>query len=222
MDEREPFVRRPLIADLACCPRHALARATRFAMMLVALVPLLLPRPHRLGKPLLCIEPTTSASYMLATYDAGHRAAAASEGAKGFGGALTANEWAAAAHQPPLAEAVVTMAKAALSHPDEGRLMLGICASDAAEGVQTLKAWVTGLGLPKGPLHGMDKDGEPLDMSTFGSVYIKYNSRPNSDDPPGTSLLSGYNGDCAPPDTRPAPVAALPRPTAFLALAGTP
>ena len=170
--------------------------------MLIALVPtaaaLLLPRPCRLGQPLLCIEPTTAAASLLA-YDAGHRAAAASEGAKGFGGALTANEWAAAAYQPPLAEAVGTMAKAALSQPDEGRLMLGICASDATEGVQTLKAWVTALDLPKGPLHGMDKDGEPLDMSTFGSVYIKYNSRPNSDDPPGTSLLSGYNGDCAPP-----------------------
>ena len=181
--------------------------AARSAHMLVALIPtaLLLPRPRRLGQPLLCIEPASSASSLLATYDAGHRAAAASEGAKGFGGALTANEWAAATHQPPLAEAVSTMAKAALSHPDEGRLMLGICAADAAEGVQTLKAWVTGLGLPKGPLHGMDKDGEPLDMSTFGSVYIKYNSRPNSDDPPGTSLLSGYNGDCAPPGPDPLP-----------------
>ena len=159
----------------------------------------LLPRPRRLGQPLLCIEPTTAASSLLATYDAGHQAAAASEGVKGFGGAFTANEWAVAAHRPPLAEAVETMAKAALSHPDEGRLMLGICASDAAEGVQTLKAWVTALDLPKGPLHGMDKDGEPLDMSTFGSVYLKYNSRPGSDDPAGTALLSGYNGDCAPP-----------------------
>ena len=181
------------------------------ALLAAALVPTarLLSRPRRQGQPLLCcIDSTASASALLAAYDTGHRAAAASEGAKGFGGALTANEWAAAADRPPLAEAVGTMAKAALSNPDEGRLMLGICASDAMEGVQTLKAWVTGLGLPKGPLHGMDKDGEPLDMSTFGSVYIKYNSRPNSDDPPGTSLLSGYNGDCAPPG--PAP---LPRPT---------
>ena len=37
--------------------------------------------------------------------------------------------------------------------------MMGICAGSAAEGVQTLKAWVGGMGLPRGRLHGMDKDG---------------------------------------------------------------
>merc|ERR1712232_553347 len=55
---------------------------------------------------------------------------------------------------------------------------------------------VTALGLPKGPLHGMDEDGVPLDMSTFGPVYIKYNSNwANSDAASGTAILSGYEGD---------------------------
>ena len=56
----------------------------------------------------------------------------------------------------------------------QGRCMLGICASSAQEGVATLKAWVTALNLPRGLLHGMDKDGVPIDLS--GSIYIKYNS----------------------------------------------
>lgn len=55
-----------------------------------------------------------------------------------------------------------------------GRCMLGICASSSQEGISTLKSWVTGLELPRGLLHGMDKDGEPLDLK--GGVYIKYNS----------------------------------------------
>jgi Domain of unknown function (DUF1824) len=55
-----------------------------------------------------------------------------------------------------------------------GRCMLGICASSAQEGVAALKAWVTQLGLPRGLLHGMDKDGVPLEID--GGVYIKYNS----------------------------------------------
>jgi hypothetical protein len=56
----------------------------------------------------------------------------------------------------------------------QGRCMLGICASSAEEGVATLKAWVTGLQLPRGLLRGMDKDGVPLELD--GGVYIKYNS----------------------------------------------
>lgn len=55
-----------------------------------------------------------------------------------------------------------------------GRCMLGICAPSAQEGIAALKAWVTALELPRGLLHGMDKDGVPIDLS--GSVYIKYNS----------------------------------------------
>eukprot|EP00966_Prymnesium_polylepis_P172208 3981921-Prymnesium_polylepis.1 len=43
--------------------------------------------------------------------------------------------------------------------------MLGICADDAAAGVGGLKAWVGSLGLPRGVLHGMDRDGVPLDSA---------------------------------------------------------
>ena len=153
---------------------------------------------------------TTTASELLAAYDAGHRAAAASQGAQGFGGGITANEWAAKQEYEPLADAVRVLWEAAsriggvdyngeARSVDDGRLILGICADDAMAGVSALKAWVTALSLPKGPLHGMDKEGEPLDMSTFGPVYIKYNSLPppagGITDPPGTARLSGYNGD---------------------------
>ena len=41
----------------------------------------------------------------------------------------------------------------------------------------------------------MDKDGVPLDMSTFGHVYIKYNSLPTERDGAGTANLAGYGGD---------------------------
>jgi len=55
-----------------------------------------------------------------------------------------------------------------------GRVMLGICASNTAEGIQTLKEWVAELQLPKGLLHGMDIDGVPVEIQ--GAVYIKYST----------------------------------------------
>jgi len=58
--------------------------------------------------------------------------------------------------------------------PSMGRCMLGICASSINEGIATLKSWVTTLELPRGLLHGADKDGVPLEFP--GGVYIKYNS----------------------------------------------
>ena len=131
---------------------------------------------------------------LLSKYDAEHRAAAASPGAKGLGGAITANEWADAADRAGLAAAVRALRLAAM--PRNGRIMLGICADDAAAGIATLKAWVSELHLPRGVLHGMDKDGVPIDMSEFGAVYIKYNSHSSaSGDPAGTAVLSGYQGD---------------------------
>ena len=57
----------------------------------------------------------------------------------------------------------------------KGRVMLGICAASAQQGVATLKSWVTALQLPRGLLHGMDRDGVPLELDDTG-VYIKYNS----------------------------------------------
>ena len=49
-----------------------------------------------------------------------------------------------------------------------GRCMLGICAPTAADGIQALKSWVSSLELPRGLLHGMDKDGVPLEGETNG------------------------------------------------------
>jgi hypothetical protein len=73
--------------------------------------------------------------------------------------------------------------------------MLGICADDAASGVATLKRWVESLRLPKGRLHGMDRDGVPLDMDGFGPVYIKYNSGATSTgSSAGDAMLNGYGG----------------------------
>ena len=134
------------------------------------------------------------ADSILAEYDAGHRAAAARSDSEGMGGALTANAWSLTVEREPLAGAVQVLAQAAAQR--DGRVMLGICADDPASGVAALKQWVGALGLPRGALHGMDKDGVPLDMSDFGACYVKYNSLPvNGVDAPGTALLSGYGGD---------------------------
>jgi Domain of unknown function (DUF1824) len=89
----------------------------------------------------------------------------------------------------------------------QGRCMLGICASSAAEGIVALKTWVTNLELPRGLLHGMDEDGVPLELN--GSVYIKYNSGGvytfadirksqmgfNALWKPGDAMLEAYDGN---------------------------
>ena len=54
---------------------------------------------------------------------------------------------------PPLRQSARALAAAS------SRVMLGICAPDAAAGLAALKAWVTDLGLPRGKLHGLDIDG---------------------------------------------------------------
>ncbi len=69
--------------------------------------------------------------------------------------------------------------------------MLGICAETAERGVHTLKEWVTALKLPRGRLHGMDKEGVALDMSDFGAVYIKYSSKGGQVFAPGDANLNG-------------------------------
>jgi hypothetical protein len=82
------------------------------------------------------------------------------------------------AARPKLGDAVRFLNNAATAERDQdstqGRCMLGICASNIEEGVGALKSWVTNLQLPRGLLHGMDKDGVPLEFE--GGVYIKYNS----------------------------------------------
>ena len=75
-----------------------------------------------------------------------------------------------------LSEAVRVLSEKAAEEREkdstQGRCMLGICASSTEEAVGTLKAWVTSLQLPRGLLHGMDKDGVPIEIE--GGVYIKY------------------------------------------------
>jgi Domain of unknown function (DUF1824) len=79
---------------------------------------------------------------------------------------------------PVLPDAVRLLNEAARAERDddstEGRCMLGICADDAKQGVAALKSWVTSLQLPRGLLHGMDKDGVPVEIEA--AVYIKYNT----------------------------------------------
>ncbi|CAB9504996.1 Inherit from NOG: Domain of unknown function (DUF1824) [Seminavis robusta] len=81
-------------------------------------------------------------------------------------------------NRPILPAAIRLLNEAAREERDKdstmGRCMLGICASSIDEGIATLKSWVTGLGLPRGILHGADKDGVQLDLD--GGVYIKYNT----------------------------------------------
>ena len=66
--------------------------------------------------------------------------------------------------------------------------MMGICAPDAASGLEALRAWVADLGLPRGKLHGMDVDGVPAEPPE-GPVFLKYNSDS------GDAFLSGYGGE---------------------------
>ena len=77
-----------------------------------------------------------------------------------------------------LRDAVLRLNRAATeerqSDSTKGQCLLGICAPTAQEGVSALKSWVVSLQLPRGLLHGMDRDGVPLELN--GGVYIKYNS----------------------------------------------
>ena len=84
--------------------------------------------------------------------------------------------------KPALAQSTRALASRA------SRVMLGVCASSADEGLSTLKSWTAELGLPKGKLHGMDRDGVPIDPPK-GAVFIKYNSLS------GDAYISGYGGE---------------------------
>lgn len=83
---------------------------------------------------------------------------------------------------PPLRAATRALAAAS------SRVMMGICAPDAASGLAALRAWVADLGLPRGKLRGMDVDGVPAEPPE-GPVFLKYNSDS------GDAFLSGYGGE---------------------------
>ena len=105
----------------------------------------------------------------------------------GRGGALSANAWAAEQPAAPLQTSIRALLDAAA--PADGRIMLGFCADDAAAGVAALKAWVTALGLPKGTLHGMDRDGVPLDMTPLAQSHQVLVAVARPGDPPGGDPL---------------------------------
>ena len=83
---------------------------------------------------------------------------------------------------PPLRASCRALAAAS------SRVMMGICAPDAASAVAALKAWTADLGLPRGMLHGLDVDGVAVEPPE-GPVFIKYNSDS------GDAFLSGYGGE---------------------------
>ena len=79
-----------------------------------------------------------------------------------------------------LQNAILTLTNQAHSEraidSSKGRIMLGICASNAPEALAGLKSWVAELSLPRGMLHGMDVDGVPIPVEELGSVYVKYST----------------------------------------------
>jgi len=68
----------------------------------------------------------------------------------------------------------------------KGRVILGICANNAADGTQALKSWVNELQLPRGLLYGLGDDGVPVlgggqgmmgnNGTNHQGIYLKYNS----------------------------------------------
>jgi hypothetical protein len=119
----------------------------------------------------LSIESIDAASQILADWDRLYSQQSISEGD-------TSNVVRSVVRPDDLGDAVLFLTKEAASQraqdPAHGRLMLGICASSAAQGIAVLKSWVSALELPRGLLHGMDEAGTPLEIN--GGVYIKYNS----------------------------------------------
>jgi len=116
----------------------------------------------------------TEADTLLARFERNQREVAAG----GFGKTVSG---APSCTLPPLKVATLCLAAEA-SH-----IMMGICASNQAQGLQALKGWTRDLGLPKGKLHGMDQVGKPVNIP--GAVFIKYNSTS------GDAFISGYAGE---------------------------
>ena len=99
----------------------------------------------------------SDADTLLRRYDTEWMAAQrASKSAAGAAGAPTH------CTAPALRAACVSLAARA------GSVMLGLCAEDSAAGVAALKAWTTGLGLPRRLLHGMDTNGVPNTIQGCG------------------------------------------------------
>ncbi|KAL7519951.1 hypothetical protein ACHAWX_004706 [Stephanocyclus meneghinianus] len=157
-----------------------------------------------------------NATQILQSYDSSQQLFIASDGNQGMGGGLSAYNHIRsldASSRTSLREAILTLVNQAHTEREtdssRGRIMLGICASNAPEALAGLKSYVTSLSLPRGMLHGMDIDGVPIPIEDLGSVYIKYStggamtfsdirkSRRGFDAlwKPGDALLETYDGD---------------------------
>jgi len=71
-------------------------------------------------------------------------------------------------------------------------VVLGIMAESGRRGVRALRAWVEGLGLPRGVLRAVDETtGEEVDIEGLDDrpVYIKYNSTERGD-----AYMKPYDG----------------------------
>jgi len=123
------------------------------------------------------------ATLTLSTYDQSQQQYIQSDGSQGMGGGLSALH-----HIQSLTPIIKTSLRDAIqtltnqAHNEravdsaKGRIMLGICASNAPEALGGLKSWVSELALPRGMLHGMDVDGIPIPVEELGSVYVKYST----------------------------------------------
>ena len=71
-------------------------------------------------------------------------------------------------------------------------VVLGIMAESGSRGIRALRAWIEGLGLPRGVLRAVDEtSGEEVDVEGMNDrpVYIKYNSTDRGD-----AYMKTYNG----------------------------
>ena len=124
------------------------------------------------------------ATQILTDFDARQQAFMQEDGMAGMGGGTSAFKFITTAitkeDRQQVKQAVSTLVQQA--HADraedssKGRIMLGICASNAPEALGGLKSWVTTLALPRGMLHGADVDGVPIPPEELGSVYVKFST----------------------------------------------
>ena len=158
----------------------------------------------------------SNATFVLRSHDEAQRQYMTNDGNRGVGGGYSAYMHILSLDAPArssLRESIRTLIRRAHDERDRdsslGRIMLGICASNAPEALGGLKSWVSNCTLPRGMLHGMDIDGTPIPVEELGSVYIKYStggamtygeirrSRRGFDAlwRPGDALLETYDGD---------------------------
>jgi hypothetical protein len=159
----------------------------------------------------------SNATYILQSHDEAQRQYMTNDGNRGKGGGYSAFMHIRSLDTTTrklLRESIHTLIQQAHNERDldssYGRIMLGICASNAPEGLCGLKSWVSNCLLPRGMLHGMDVDGIPIpNIEECGAVYIKYStggamtysdirrSRRGFDAlwKPGDAVLEMYDGD---------------------------